>query len=93
MAAEGIHQDQDCYRTLTALARVSKAFSETALDALWRDLHSLLPLIMLLPQDAFQLDTGRSGAVRSLICELNLSSGLILKAPLDGHPSVNSIGL
>lgn len=39
----------DHYRSLLSAALCSRYFSSIALDALWRQLDSLLPLIKLLP--------------------------------------------
>ncbi|OSD04118.1 hypothetical protein PYCCODRAFT_1466540 [Trametes coccinea BRFM310] len=55
-AATGIESDDEIFeievqrkRTLAQLARVCKAFREPALSLLWRQLHSLFPLLRLLP--------------------------------------------
>jgi hypothetical protein len=39
-------------RALAALSRTCRAFSEPALDALWRRLHSLEPFLLCLPTRA-----------------------------------------
>ncbi|KAG1751465.1 uncharacterized protein EDB91DRAFT_1216743 [Suillus paluster] len=54
-------------RSLPALAATCRAFEHPALNALWRDLQSLDPLIRCLPNDLFDRDQGI----------------MILKKPLD----------
>ncbi|KIJ06290.1 hypothetical protein PAXINDRAFT_92252 [Paxillus involutus ATCC 200175] len=46
-------------REIARLAQTCKALSEPALDILWKTQHSLAPLVMCLPQDAWYL--GGSG--------------------------------
>ncbi|KIK46185.1 hypothetical protein CY34DRAFT_800697 [Suillus luteus UH-Slu-Lm8-n1] len=43
-------------KTFIALALTCKAFSETALDLLWRDLHGFQPLIKCLPESLWKQD-------------------------------------
>lgn len=43
-------------RTLAALARTCKSFSEPALDLLWHSQTSLVPLISNLPPDAYSIE-------------------------------------
>ncbi|KAF9450014.1 hypothetical protein P691DRAFT_504619 [Macrolepiota fuliginosa MF-IS2] len=49
-------------RVLYALAVVNRAFSEPSLDVLWRTQTSLIPLVMSLPDDAYEV--GDRGEVR-----------------------------
>ncbi len=44
------HLPSGCYSTLSSCARVSKALSEPALDALWCKISGLVPLFRLLPR-------------------------------------------
>ncbi|KAM5545996.1 hypothetical protein V8D89_000122 [Ganoderma adspersum] len=44
------HLPSGCQSTLASCARVSKALSEPALDALWRKISGLVPLFRLLPR-------------------------------------------
>jgi hypothetical protein len=43
-------------RSLAAFAQTRLAFSEPALDALWYELHSLIPLVQCMPCDLWKLD-------------------------------------
>lgn len=52
-------------RSLARLARTCKAFKEPALNVLWRDLDSLVPLLSLLP-NALMKRTRRPGL--GLVC-------------------------
>ncbi|KAG1751460.1 uncharacterized protein EDB91DRAFT_609285 [Suillus paluster] len=45
-------------RSLPALASTCRAFEHPALDALWRDLQSIQPLVKCLPSDLFSIDKG-----------------------------------
>ncbi|KAG1777764.1 hypothetical protein EV702DRAFT_1100692 [Suillus placidus] len=45
-------------RTLPALASTCRAFEHPALNALWRDLQSVEPLVKCLPSDLFSIDQG-----------------------------------
>lgn len=54
---EGVAHTDDKHRTLYALARVSKTFSELALDLLWHDLKTWKHLLALLPDDAHREET------------------------------------
>jgi hypothetical protein len=44
--------------TLPALASACRAFQSPALNVLWRDLHSVEPLLRCLPADLFGFDRG-----------------------------------
>ena len=44
------HLPSGCQSTLASCARVSKALSEPALDALWCKISGLVPLFRLLPR-------------------------------------------
>ncbi|KAJ7168996.1 hypothetical protein C8R46DRAFT_1350448 [Mycena filopes] len=46
--------------SLAALARTSTLFQEPALNALWREMDSLIPLLLCLPQDVWELTPGDS---------------------------------
>ncbi|KAG2337505.1 hypothetical protein BDR05DRAFT_952579 [Suillus weaverae] len=59
--------------TLPALASACRAFQSPALNVLWRDLHSVEPLVRCLPTDLFGFDRG---------CTLS-SLGQALRKPLD----------
>lgn len=41
-------------RSVSRLARTCRALSEPCLNALWKELDSLLPLLSLLPNDLFK---------------------------------------
>jgi hypothetical protein len=43
-------------RSLPALASTCRAFKHPALNALWRDLQSMEPLVKCLPSDLFSID-------------------------------------
>jgi len=43
--------------TLATLARTCKTLTETALDLLWYDQETLAPLIQVLPNDLWVIDT------------------------------------
>ncbi|KAG1870229.1 hypothetical protein DFJ58DRAFT_723125 [Suillus subalutaceus] len=45
--------------SLPALASTCRAFKHLALNALWRDLQSVEPLVKCLPSDLFSIDQGR----------------------------------
>ncbi|KAG1762907.1 hypothetical protein EDD22DRAFT_1050458 [Suillus occidentalis] len=45
-------------RSLPALASTCRAFKHHALNALWRDLQSMEPLVKCLPSDLFSIDGG-----------------------------------
>ncbi|KAG1777765.1 hypothetical protein EV702DRAFT_1196975 [Suillus placidus] len=46
-------------KSLPALASTCRAFKHPALNALWRDLQSVEPLVKCLPSDLFSIDQGR----------------------------------
>lgn len=54
---------KDGRRALTALAGTCRALSGPALDALWRRLHSLRPLMLCLPAKASYDDATVDGAL------------------------------
>ncbi|KAJ7758096.1 hypothetical protein DFH07DRAFT_454794 [Mycena maculata] len=54
-----LHRKTGVYR----LALTCKAFSESALDALWREIDGVLDLIHLLPEDVWYNDEGNSEAI------------------------------
>ncbi|KAI9061692.1 hypothetical protein FKP32DRAFT_1677895 [Trametes sanguinea] len=73
---ERIEAELQRKRTLAQLARVCKAFQEPALSVLWRQLHSLFPLLRLLPslfmiQEQVIMES-RYGAIPSDIYQLPL---------------------
>ncbi|KAG1816163.1 uncharacterized protein BJ212DRAFT_214497 [Suillus subaureus] len=55
-------------RSLPALASTCREFEHPALNALWRDLQSVEPLVKCLPSDLFSIDQGR----------------VVLQRPVDG---------
>jgi hypothetical protein len=46
-------------RSLAAFAQTCSAFSEPALDALWYELHDVLPLVQCMPRDLWELQSIR----------------------------------
>lgn len=52
---------------LVSLARVSKAISEHALNALWYSLPSVLPLVYLLPRDSYQIGEPNDNYYREVV--------------------------
>jgi len=57
--------------SLLALASTCRAFEGPALDALWRDLQSVKPLVICLPSDLFSSVQGRKVGVSDVInCRL-----------------------
>ena len=53
---------ENSLRTFAALARTCRRFKEPALNALWKDMDSFMPLILCLPEDVRECTTvkGRS---------------------------------
>jgi hypothetical protein len=46
-------------KSLAALAQTCWALSEPSLDALWYELHNLLPLVKCMPPDLWELKSGQ----------------------------------
>ncbi|KAH7930244.1 hypothetical protein BV22DRAFT_66416 [Leucogyrophana mollusca] len=53
-------------KTLAALARTCRAFTETALDVQWRHLDFFVRVIQCLPRDLWNLDAGSDGNISVL---------------------------
>jgi hypothetical protein len=51
-----VYDEREDMKTLSTLARVSRAFSSPALDRLWCSLDTFHPLMRLLPRDSFETD-------------------------------------
>ncbi|GLB44364.1 hypothetical protein LshimejAT787_1602940 [Lyophyllum shimeji] len=66
--------------TLASLARTSTAFTESALNLLWRDLHSLAPLIMVMPDDLWNVEIDEErvygGRIDTPLMKLSLTRAL-----------------
>ncbi|KAH7907182.1 hypothetical protein BJ138DRAFT_531093 [Hygrophoropsis aurantiaca] len=56
LTGEDLEQNRLGKRTLNALARTCKTFSEAALDVVWRDLDSFVKLVQCMPQDLWYME-------------------------------------
>ena len=52
---EGLTHDDKRSATLASLARTCRAFEGPALDALWRNIEGLRPLLSTMPSDLFEM--------------------------------------
>ena len=50
-----------CLRTFAALAKTCRRFKEPALNALWKDMDSFMPLVLCLPEDVRECTTVKEG--------------------------------
>lgn len=79
---EAILDSQNGKRALSRLARTCRALSEPALDVLWRDLDSIVPIIGLFPVQVLKkVKRPGLGLVSACGICLNLHSQLELTFP------------
>lgn len=71
------------------LARTCKALAEPCLDVLWRTQHSLVPLIMCLPSDVWELTNRGKTIVSSLVLAHLLDFALMPFTHSSGRVRVN----
>lgn len=57
---------------LAVLARISHAWSEVALDFLWRYLHGVWPLLLCIPSDFWVLKNGQ------MVCIINIQYSIVM---------------
>ncbi|KAF7791367.1 hypothetical protein EIP86_002381 [Pleurotus ostreatoroseus] len=63
--ARGVRPDPTSLAALAALARTCRVVSSPALDQLWADLHSLLPILRCLPPELWSVKSASGGLAKT----------------------------